>query len=181
MPSVLERDDVVWSEAGKGHVVNVWAPFGRETRLLEKGWTKEPGVRPMGCDTIWEKDMPIKVRDGTTLYADVFRPAKPENQKVPAIMIWSPFGKSGNGMLSLNMIQFRAGIPKSATSGLENWEAPDPADWCSRGYAVVHVTARGCIDSEGDFVVFGTQVNGGKSCVYTILPSAKFISITGRP
>lgn len=50
------------------------------------------------------------------------------------------------------------GVPKEALSGLEKFEAPDPAEWCPRGYAVVQVDARGCYDSEGDIFVFGTQV-----------------------
>lgn len=48
------------------------------------------------------------------------------------------------------MIPHRAGIPKSKLSGYEKWEAPGPAEWCARGYAVVNVDARGVFDSEGD-------------------------------
>lgn len=55
------------------------------------------------------------------------------------------------------MLPFRVGIPRSATSGLEKWEAPDPAEWCSRGYAVVNVDARGSFMSEGDYFIYGTQ------------------------
>lgn len=50
------------------------------------------------------------------------------------------------------------GVPKSSLSGLEKFEAPDPAEWCRRGYAIVNVDARGAFQSEGDLVVFGTQV-----------------------
>lgn len=49
------------------------------------------------------------------------------------------------------------GVPKSSLSGLEKFEAPDPAEWCPRGYIVVNVDARGCFDSEGDIFIFGTQ------------------------
>lgn len=54
-------------------------------------------------------------------------------------------------------MKYRAGIPKNWTSGLENWEAPDPAEWCARGYAVVNICARGSYNSEGKHVVYGTQ------------------------
>jgi hypothetical protein len=50
------------------------------------------------------------------------------------------------------------GVPKSALSGLEKFEAPDPAEWCARGYAVVQPDTRGSYNSEGDIFVYGTQV-----------------------
>ncbi len=50
------------------------------------------------------------------------------------------------------------GVPKSALSGLEKFEAPDPAEWCARGYAVVQPDAWGSYNSEGDIFVYGTQV-----------------------
>jgi predicted acyl esterase len=43
----------------------------------------------------------------------------------------------------------RMGVPKDATSGYEKFEAPDPAEWTSRGYAVVNVDSRGAWDSQG--------------------------------
>ncbi|KAM0547534.1 hypothetical protein ACHAPJ_010278 [Fusarium lateritium] len=49
------------------------------------------------------------------------------------------------------------GVPKSSLSGLEKFEAPDPAEWCPRGYAIVQPDARGCYHSEGDIAIFGTQ------------------------
>ncbi|KAH7393684.1 Alpha/Beta hydrolase protein [Cadophora sp. MPI-SDFR-AT-0126] len=55
------------------------------------------------------------------------------------------------------MFPWRVGVPYNATSGLEKWEAPDPADWCARGYVIVNVDARGSFKSEGDFFVYGTQ------------------------
>ena len=54
---------------------------------------------------------------------------------------------------------FRAGVPRSWTSDLEKFEAPDPAEWCPRGYAVVNVDPRGVFDSDGDIAVFGTQAS----------------------
>lgn len=52
---------------------------------------------------------------------------------------------------------FRCGIPLDATSGYEKFEAPDPADWCARGYAVVNPDARGAGFSEGDIALWGDQ------------------------
>ncbi|KAH7114915.1 Alpha/Beta hydrolase protein [Dactylonectria macrodidyma] len=113
----------------------VWTTFGRETKVLPKGWTKDPGRRPLPIDLLFDKDIPIKLRDGTVL----------------------PYGKTGSGALTLDTHPFRVGIPLNGTSGLEKFEAPDPAEWCPRGYAVVNVDARGTWNSEGDFYVYGTQ------------------------
>ena len=43
----------------------------------------------------------------------------------------------------------RMGVPKDVTSDYEKFEAPDPAEWTARGYAVVNVDSRGAWDSEG--------------------------------
>lgn len=50
------------------------------------------------------------------------------------------------------MLPGRAGVAKSATSGLgkSEWEGPDPAFWCANGYSVVAVDPRGSFASEGD-------------------------------
>jgi predicted acyl esterase len=45
---------------------------------------------------------------------------------------------------------FRAGVPLGRTSGYEKFEAPDPAEWCGRGYAIINVDARGAGFSEGN-------------------------------
>lgn len=61
------------------------------------------------------------------------------------------------GMQTLDNFPWRLGIPRHATSGLEKWEAPDPAEWIPRGYAIVSSDARGIHYSEGDMAVYGTQ------------------------
>lgn len=142
----------------KRELVNMWFPFGNERKILSKGWTKDAGRRSLSEDLIWDKDVAIRLRDGTILYGDVFRAASMQDEKLPAILPWSPYGKTGTGNLSLDMFPFRVGIPRDQTSGLEKWEAPDPAEWCPRGYAVVNVDARGTFHSEGDKYVYGTQV-----------------------
>jgi hypothetical protein len=52
------------------------------------------------------------------------------------------------------------GVPPTKLSGLHKFEAPDPAEWCARGYAIVQADARGCFNSEGDMYTFGSQVCG---------------------
>lgn len=41
---------------------------------------------------------------------------------------------------------------------LSKQQAPDPAEWCQRGYAIVNVDARGAGHSEGDIAHWGDQV-----------------------
>ncbi|KAK4539777.1 hypothetical protein LTR36_010365 [Oleoguttula mirabilis] len=94
------------------------------------------------------------MRDGTILRADIFRPHGSE--QVPAMLVWSPYGKTGAGMINLDFMPARAGIPRSALSGYEKFEGPDPAEWVPRGYAVVNTDARGVFDSEGDVRTMGT-------------------------
>ncbi|KAF4309321.1 Peptidase S9/S15 [Botryosphaeria dothidea] len=134
--------------------------FNPSTQTLPKGHTKAPGRRPFGVETVFERDVGIKLRDGVTIYTDIFRPATSNNEagKVPAVIPWSPYGKTGRGPQNYDtMGPFRMGIPLDRTSGYEKFEAPDPAEWAERGYAIINVDARGAGDSEGDIVFWGQQ------------------------
>jgi len=130
--------------------------FNPSTTTLPAGWKRKPGFRPLPIDLIWYRDVPIPLRDGVVLRGDVFLPAKQADQPLPAILPWSPYGKTGSGrQQTINFTYL--GVKACDLSGLEKFEAPDPAEWCPRGYAVVNVDARGCYDSEGDIFVYGTQ------------------------
>ena len=72
--------------------------FKPSTTILSKGFRKAAGFRPFPVDTLWERDVKIPMRDGVTLYADVFRPVD-TGYRVPAIIPWSPYGKNGTGMI----------------------------------------------------------------------------------
>ncbi|KAI8170993.1 Cocaine esterase [Colletotrichum sp. SAR 10_65] len=120
----------------------VYDKFNPSTRKLPKGHRRTVENKAFEADTIFEKDVAMPMRDGIKLYCDVFRPDNAE--KVPAILIWSPYGKSGNGMLP-----GRFGVPMSEVSGYEKFEGLDPATWTARGYAIVNVDLRGTWDSEG--------------------------------
>ncbi|USP80415.1 CocE/NonD hydrolase [Curvularia clavata] len=147
---------VIYTDASP-NFANIWTEFGHERRVLEKGWVRETGRRPLPVSMIWEKDVSIKLRDVITLYGDVFRPMDSDDKPVPAILPWSPYGKTGTGNQTLDMMPWRVGIPKDMTSGLEKFEAPDPAEWIQRGYAIVNVDARGAFHSEGDIQHWNTQ------------------------
>ncbi|KAN0104342.1 alpha/beta-hydrolase [Hyaloscypha variabilis] len=116
---------------------------------LPKGFKKNDETRSFQVSTVWEKDIEIQMRDGIKLRADIFRPSE-ATKKIPILMAYSPYGKSGTGYFSLDMIPGRVGIPKSQLSGFDSFEAPDPAEWTAHGYAIVNVDARGIFGSGGN-------------------------------
>ncbi|KAK1139322.1 hypothetical protein N8T08_001093 [Aspergillus melleus] len=128
-----------------------------KSQTLPRGHVKSPGLQAFPVDVTWEQDVAIHMRDGIKLYADIFRPAN-EDVQVPAIIPWSPYGKVGTSALSLdNMGPWNIGVPYQRLSGYETFEGPNPAEWCSRGYAIVDVDARGCGNSEGNLTSWGEQ------------------------
>jgi predicted acyl esterase len=122
--------------------------------VLPKGWLKEEGVLPLPCDIIYERDVSITLRDGTIVYADVFRPVT--EVPVPVLFASTMFGKFGS-YITLDDIPGRNGVPKDSLSGLQSWEAPDPAWWVDHGYALANVDIRGIGMSGGNACYFGSQ------------------------
>lgn len=70
------------------------------TTVLPAGYRKGDGCRPLQVDTIWERDISIPLRDGTKLRADIFRPQLTTG-KIPILLVWGPYGKTGTGGLRL--------------------------------------------------------------------------------
>ncbi|KAF9701523.1 hypothetical protein EKO04_000001 [Ascochyta lentis] len=135
---------------------NWWIEFNPSTQVLPKGWSRDPDRRALKEEIIWHKDVAIPLRDGIVIRGDVFLPAKSEGKSLPALLPWSPYGKTGAGPQQTTEFEF-LGVPKSALSGLEKFEAPDPAEWCPRGYAIVNVDARGAYMSEGNISFYGRE------------------------
>lgn len=129
-----------------------WTPGVR--CVLQKGHARDEGRKKIKVDTVFERDITIAMRDGIQIYADVFRPVSSDDSTVPAIICWSPYGKSDPG---LDTIWHRSGVPKDWTSSYETFEGLDPAEWCERGYAIVNVGARGSQFSEGTYFFWGDQ------------------------
>ncbi len=125
-----------------------------ETVLLKKGSIRLKGYMPLPCDIILERDVPVKLRDGVTIYTDIFRPN--DDLPHPAIMAMSPYGKE-IGSQWLDDTPNHAGIPMEATSGLQKFEGPDPAYWCNHGYAIINPDVRGAYNSEGIILFFGSD------------------------
>ena len=133
--------------------------FKPGTQTLVPGYQLEPRFRPISGEIVFEKDVAVTLRDGVTIYVDVFRPAGTE--QVPVIVAWSPYGKShGSSPMVLGLLGM-LGLDNSARSGLEKFEGPDPAYWCAKGYAVCNPDPRGIAHSEGDSAMFGPPGGGG--------------------
>ena len=134
--------------------------FHPGTTVLKKGYVHGEGFAPLDCDVVLDRDVPIPLRDGVVIRADIFRPN--HSSPVPAILCSSIFGKNGS-YVTYDLVAERCGhpnrcdVPKSATSGLDAWECPDPAYWVFHDYAVVFMDPRGVGMSEGDAHYFGAQ------------------------
>jgi predicted acyl esterase len=98
------------------------------------------------------QDVPVKMRDGITIYADIYKPVGAD--KLPLIISWSFYGKRPfDGQAEWQIM----GVPPGTVSNMSKFESPDPGYWCRHGYAVANVDPRGIGHSEGDFIQFGTQ------------------------
>jgi predicted acyl esterase len=115
--------------------------LSRPYAFNQRTYEAAPGI-------ICEQDTAIEVRDGTKLYADVFRPSEP-GEKIPAIIAWSNYGKRPNEYREGDSVGFTPGVPTGTVSEMAKFEGPDPAYWCRHNYAVVNIDIRGVGYSEG--------------------------------
>ncbi len=134
--------------------------FDPGTRTLEVGYQHGPRFLPLTSEVVFEKDVAVTLRDGVTIYVDVFRPAGAE--RVPVLVAWSPYGKSHGTAPAVTFLFDMLGLDNGALSGLQKFEGPDPAYWCAQGYAVCNPDPRGIAHSEGDSAMFGRQE--GEDC-----------------
>lgn len=126
----------------------LFSRFEPGTRTLPAGFQVDPRWLKLPVDIVFEKDVAVTLRDGTTIYTDVFRPAGVD--KVPAIVAWSPYGKSRGNAPRYTDLFALLGMDTAPLSGLMKFEGPDPAFWCVRGYAVCNPDPRGIHNSDGD-------------------------------
>ena len=134
--------------------------FAPGTRTLAAGSQVAPPFRALPVDVVLEKDVAVQLRDGVTIYVDVFRPAGTE--QVPVIVAWSPYGKGQGTSVSVMGVFGLVGLSNQIVTGLAKFEAPDPAYWCAQGYAICNPDVRGVVDSEGDSVLWDRQE--GRDC-----------------
>lgn len=89
--------DVIFTPSNPNYH-NYWTEFRPSSKvILPKGWQREPGFRKLDEPIIWEKDVPIAMRDGVILRGDIFRPFAKDGVPLPALLPWSPYGKTGSG------------------------------------------------------------------------------------
>jgi predicted acyl esterase len=105
-----------------------------------------------------EWDVPVKVRDGTILRVNIFRPN--QDGRYPVIMSAHPYGKDRipARTRSGRAVNFQYRLfpqPDPITcSEWTGWEAPDPAVWVPRGYVVINADQRGGGTSDGTADLF---------------------------
>ena len=122
------------------------AMFSYCAKLNPRTYEAAPGI-------ICEQDVAVPMRDGTIIYADIYRPAN-TTEKVPVIISWGPFGKRpAEGQDDWKLM----GVPPKTVSEMAKFEASDPGYWCYCGYAVANVDPRGVGNSEGYLNLWGTE------------------------
>lgn len=122
-------------------------PLDTFTATIPKGTVKDEKYRPTVCDMIFTHDQPIVLRDGVTIYADIFRPAD-ESKQYPAIFSITGYGKTGTTEM-YSVFKGNGNIQFRYMSGYATFEGPEPDYWNSQGYAVVYADTRGSMNSEG--------------------------------
>ncbi len=103
-----------------------------------------------------ERDVAVRLRDGVTIYADVFRPEEHE-EDLPVLVAWGPYGKH------FPTFEIYARFPGCGVK--TEWvdpeftifEGPDPTHWCPLGYGIVNVDPRGLWCSEGEATFIDDQ------------------------
>lgn len=124
-----------------------------DINTIPGGWGFYPPLNPRTYEEngiICEQDVPVKMRDGVTIYTDIYRPAGAKN--IPCIVAWSIYGKRPH---DLPRPWGTYGVPEGAISTGTKFEGPDPGYWCHQGYAVINPDPRGTGNSEGDCVNYG--------------------------
>jgi uncharacterized protein len=107
------------------------------------------------------QDLPVAVRDGTTLRVNVVLPAG--GGRFPVLMSAHPYGKDnlprrrGRGWRVSVQYRILRQTGQVRFSSLTGWEAPDPAWWAAQGYAVASCDLRGAGTSQGEATLLSDQ------------------------
>lgn len=151
-------DEAVYVPAnplGQEQDQGLFSDFHPGVRTLPVGFQVAERFQPLPVEIVFEKDIAVTLRDGTTIYVDVLRPACTE--PVPVLVAWSPYGKSTGNAAKYDNLFNMLGMEQGNLSGLMKFEGPDPAFWCAHGYAVCNPDPRGAFYSDGDIRVWSRQ------------------------
>ena len=144
----------------------------RLVALLSRARYPNVVVDPPPAGVTRTPDLAVPMPDGTMLRLDLYLPdpgsageaahlarrprsGSPTPGRYPVIMCAHPYGKDN---LPINTRSGRSPSPQYRAfrqpqpvrfSAWTGWEAPDPAFWCSRGFAVVNADLRGFGHSDG--------------------------------
>ena len=132
-------------------------------RALRSGAAARNEIRRNIRGIVKTTDVKIPLRDGSYLYADVFRPD--DGEKHPVVMNLSVYGKAfqrecicnpGQALAREDMEdRYFSGNPDGYR--YENHETVNTAQWVPHGYAVVRVDGRGTCKSPGEINVLSRQ------------------------
>ena len=103
-------------------------------------------VRESGM--IIERDVPVQLRDGVTIFIDVYRP---ENEEpAPVLLEWGPYGKHFPAFTIYGRFPGCGVRAEWVSAEHVLFEGSDPTFWCPRGYSIVSADPRGTWYSEGE-------------------------------
>lgn len=109
---------------------------------------KHETVELEGGKVLFEKDIAITMRDGATLYADLYHPTPALADKTPTLIHFAPFGK--HGAVPREKFQ-NMDVDFGKLSKYTKWELPDPLRWCGEfGFSLLSIDPRGTWWSEGE-------------------------------
>jgi predicted acyl esterase len=114
-----------------------------------------PGLNPRRETVdglVIDYDIPLILRDGVTIYTDVYRPAGVDGA-LPVILLWSAYGKHFRWPEQVR----RTFTNNADVSRHAPIECQDPALWCPAGYSIVVPDPRGINSSEGDATAWSPQ------------------------
>lgn len=142
-----------------GHVTRIYRPA-----VSPEGHHPGFGYRTETIDGVFvERDVAIPMRDGTTIYGDVFRPEGKTD--IPAIVCYAPFGKHPH--IDLEAAFAGSDIPVERLSPQTPFEVFDPITWGKEGFAICVVDGTGSWYSEGraHFFDIEKEATAGYDCV----------------
>ena len=91
-------------------------------------------------------DVPITMRDGLVVRADVYRPVL--EGEYPVILTYGPYAKGlpfqdGYPSAWTRMVELHPDVAEGSTNKYQNWEVADPEKWVPDGYVCLRVDSRG--------------------------------------